>query len=495
LKGESDMFAKIEDGKITEFSFTKDKDDYVEIDDRLVSNAALRIRKVELEQFKQDWKKFMEAEAEYNLSTSTNDFGRTKETLEVDGAPLSDNSLKTAVAGFQGSLEMITLNPDADLIAYIDKEFGDEGFQIFTDYIEELVESVIKNEEVYIPEIRSEDYSDDISEESLWALLNEYADKEGNFKDYTSFRNVLAATVWDEWNDRIDFRSAEFGIDLYNKVAEIIEDKCMADFEKESVFYKVLMHALDVCRDCGRIEEIGSQYIEVDEESFIGEYDLTLFLSTAAELNLDFGSTHYYYHSLENVREDDAEELGDTALSYLIHQQGYKTSDVFEALQDEKKRDKAGKFIQSTAEEIENMTYTMSNLVVLVKLNRDNIYDFAEALKTKEGFIRISAKSKAELGLFDRWDGSGSPIEIKLEKDFVFPADMIQYAFIEEAKPDSSYDYSVKNVYGLGSSAWKDGMSISEKEDVQLVKEDFKKTTRRAIKAEKENRKKDDYER
>lgn len=483
------MFAKVEDGKITKFSFTKDEDGYVEVDDEILDNAAYRLQLKNLKQFKEEWRKFMEAEKEYVFGTNTNSFGKVKDDLELAGKPLPVSALNDVVDWFQTSLEMITYNPDANLIKYIAKEFGDEGFKVFTDYVKGLVEHIVENNEVDIPEIISTDYEDHVSKRELLELLGDY--KDGNFDSEQSFSDVLADYLW---YARIDYYADEFEQAVYEKAAAMIEDKCMSDFEEENVLHDMLKYALDMMKDYGEIDEITRGYIKIDEKSFIGEYDLTMFLSTPAEANLDFGSTHYYYHSTENIREEDVEELGDTALSYLIHQQGYKTADIFDAFQDKKKFDAAGKFIRSTTEEVENMTYTMSSLVVLAKLNKSNLYEFADALKNKEGFIRIDKKQGAELGLFDRWDGSGSLIGIELEKDFVFPVEMIQDTFIEGAKRDSAYEYSVKGVYDIGSSNWKDCMSISEDETVRLIKEDYKKTTRRAVRAE-ENKKKDDYER
>ena len=53
-------------------------------------------------------------------------------------------------------------------------------------------------------------------------------------------------------------------------------------------------------------------------------------------------------------------------------------------------------------------------------------------------------------GLFDKWSGAGSVLEIELEKDLRIPL-----KFIDAAIPDEAvYKWNISNVYAMCASAW-----------------------------------------
>ena len=56
-------------------------------------------------------------------------------------------------------------------------------------------------------------------------------------------------------------------------------------------------------------------------------------------------------------------------------------------------------------------------------------------------------------GLIDFWNGSGSLLELKLEKDVKLPI-----KFVHEISPDSCYKWGFKNIYGCDDSFYEESL-------------------------------------
>jgi hypothetical protein len=78
------------------------------------------------------------------------------------------------------------------------------------------------------------------------------------------------------------------------------------------------------------------------------------------------------------------------------------------------------------------------------------------------------------IGIYNPWNGSGSVLEIELEKDLVFTTDMIRDIQIEGVKPD--FEWTVDNTYGLIGSCWKAPKSIEDAPAQQKGLDDVIKT-------------------
>ena len=173
----------------------------------------------------------------------------------------------------------------------------------------------------------------------------------------------------------------------------------------------------------------------------------------------------------------------DNALMWLIEQQGYTLDDlkkVHEEYMDYFYEDNVPKkealgqepwdqfknthsrFLTSVCQELENQTYSMGCLTVLVRSSLEEYCDlFERDYNSKELLPKDIIISKdAELGIFNPWNGSGSVLEIELEKDLVLPNSLIFDSQIEGVKPD--FTYTVDNVYGLVGSCWKESKGIQE---------------------------------
>ena len=108
----------------------------------------------------------------------------------------------------------------------------------------------------------------------------------------------------------------------------------------------------------------------------------------------------------------------------------------------------------------------MNALSFFVKLSLKEALELHELVNdiqfTKNGYVKISdgkeATSEITLaketacGLYDTWNGAGSMLEIKLEKDVVLPL-----KYIDSASPDGCRGYSISSIYGVCGSFWTNG--------------------------------------
>lgn len=123
------------------------------------------------------------------------------------------------------------------------------------------------------------------------------------------------------------------------------------------------------------------------------------------------------------------------------------------------------KFIESCIQEFENLPSPMGTVTFLVKMSLFQLFDLIE-LQNKEyddkGKYdpRKNEKSKSYIilgkdtmcGLYDSWNGSGSVLEIELDKDVKLPIKYCVFC-VDECK---MHGYDVGEVYGMCSSAWKE---------------------------------------
>lgn len=125
------------------------------------------------------------------------------------------------------------------------------------------------------------------------------------------------------------------------------------------------------------------------------------------------------------------------------------------------------RFVESCMQEFENLSSHMGTVTFLVKMPLLQLCELIE-VKNKEydeqGKYdpRKNTKSKSyivldkqtECGLFDTWNGSGSVLEIQLDKDVKVPIKYCQFC-VDGCKMRG---YDVDEVYGLVSGCWKESL-------------------------------------
>ena len=224
-------------------------------------------------------------------------------------------------------------------------------------------------------------------------------------------------------------------------------------------------------------------YLEWFDEVKPRDIKINIGISTAVEQNYDHGLIQdmiscYYGRDVHTgsqivkLTEMDIKEAVDicnNGLSYLVQQQGYSLKDVFTSTPQKG-------FSESIKEECDNFFNYMGRLTILSKVDYDTFCELATITKQNDHSDKHSKGTviidkKCMLGIFNEWHGSGSILEIDLDKDFEIPAKYISSVQIESRFSDKRQGYTVDSVYGLVGSAWREGTSInlkSEKDGVDL---------------------------
>ena len=126
---------------------------------------------------------------------------------------------------------------------------------------------------------------------------------------------------------------------------------------------------------------------------------------------------------------------------------------------------KESKFVSSCITELVNLPTNIAALTFLVEMdlqtaikimqnvrehanNKDfNVYHPQDTKGCPFGYVVLGKET--ETGLFDRWNGSGSPFEIELERDVKIPLHFIN---------GITTDDWIQKVYGMTSECWKNSL-------------------------------------
>ena len=130
-----------------------------------------------------------------------------------------------------------------------------------------------------------------------------------------------------------------------------------------------------------------------------------------------------------------------SSILWLVKQQGYSKTQLNNAV---RKEDFSGSdFLKSVYQELVNVTTHMNALAFFVKMTLKEFIDL------KENPDKVILPATTNCGLYDPWNGAGSVLEIKLEKEVVIPK---KFA---EPHIDGTRGYGITEIYGMCSSFWK----------------------------------------
>ncbi len=347
---------------------------------------------------------------------------------------------------------------------YKDKPVTEKEYQDTIKFLKDEIEKHCNSDKCYEMYF---DYNDTIGERTLAEIYSKYSpSSEETFPIY--FEQAMCENYMDAT------------LDTESELFKTIEQDAYNDPNISSVFEKTISQ--NDMREL--MEEAGYTGVTYDIEDVIGSYKINVMFATEAEQNYDMSSIVDAYMG-ERTRLQEREL--DNALTYLIHQQGHTVEEVLNAI-DEINRiaddentsfkdiEAYGEkgFVESVAYEIyNNPTYSMSELTALVSINGMDGLETLNALTNKEGNIVIS--KDASIGLYNEWQGSGSMLEIQLEKPLIVPADMVRNVQIEGQKSDYTHGYTVNDTYGLISECWK-GSVDKTTEQPELIQENITAT-------------------
>lgn len=211
------------------------------------------------------------------------------------------------------------------------------------------------------------------------------------------------------------------------------------------------------------VEEEIDTYIR-DHVIWQPDYHHYLDQTVNVDILIDTGDGNYYYvlncvYPHYNGRGDD--EIDDkAALMWLTEQMGYTKEQLDKARKDSDFGGSA--YLESVEQELANCASHMQQLVFLVSMTLGECLQLNRRIaasqrpefryepwkNTSEDYITVPRTVMC--GLFDKWSGAGSVLEIELEKDLRIPL-----KFIDAAIPDEAvYKWNISNVYAMCASAW-----------------------------------------
>lgn len=236
------------------------------------------------------------------------------------------------------------------------------------------------------------------------------------------------------------------------------------DWEYETEFFKGLK---ELCEANG-IDTDEAE--EVVRDNFYWSYpDSFLNPEFNAVIQIDTGDGNYDFtlHNILNYAKDNGYCNGleeRAGLYWLAKQQGrlgLLKKEIRKADGYSGGDCKESSFVSSTITELENLCTHMGAVTFLVKMRlqdavkilqaikeHKNDFDEYNPLKTKGcpfGYITLSKDT--ETGIYDSWQGGGSLMEIKLEKDVKLPLHLIH---------SITTDKDIQEVYGMSGDCWQE---------------------------------------
>ena len=288
------------------------------------------------------------------------------------------------------------------------------------------------------------------NEVDLKALLDEYMSKHRSYdKVGDSYEYEIYADYNDELSDRTILKALKSN-DPYYEIEYEIDDAYDYGADYRDELYKDFTEFLiqkDVDYDSDEVIDYLNEYVY-----FVPPYDHFFGQEVECHLIVDTGDANadFTLNPNDMTTEEEIDDLYPNAsIVWLAETQGYDIEQLKEAL-----RGNYGdsKFLKSVYEEMINNIGSLSALTFLLKATVKDL------LRVKEESLDVKVSPSVECGFFDVLNGSGSTLEIELEKPVTIPNKYI-WAFEPDAK-GSRVAYTVDDVYGISGSAYKDAYEI-----------------------------------
>ena len=290
-----------------------------------------------------------------------------------------------------------------------------------------------------------ESYDNDTMEiETLNRILSKAHPESG----YTP-KDAFYEWLWNayEWTECDTYQ------DIYNEVQQGLkltseEEQYMDDNDEN--FMEIIKDNLDM---------------NYPEEQYLNQEVNCNIIVDNGDANYDFDKHDCYpFYNSEGEHRNLSRKSG---MMLIAHLQGYSTkkfrkiynlykkADIAENKEKQKQLKRKYPFVTSCYEEIEGTVSSMQAFVLCVKVTIGDLLDWYE----KKTDIKIT-KNVDTSGLYDTWNGGGSYLEVKLEKDMVIPKENIFRFAPDDAwnhREDGLYfGYSISDCYGMDDSAWKE---------------------------------------
>ena len=290
--------------------------------------------------------------------------------------------------------------------------------------------------------------------------IDKYIEKNGNSFDlYADYNDTLSAdTIAEIFN-------ADRPLDAYY---DIIGEWDW--FENADEDYDRIFDALELADEVKEenkdviMEMIrDSIYYNIPYDHFDATVGFDVYLNDPEGANVDYSENF-----LELSDDDEPDENGDvqhtvlgvnSTIKALLKTQGYTEKDFIDYYNENKT---GNAFLTSLKEEIDEATYPYGQIVFL---GEASILDMAKAIQDR---ATITVPVKCVCGITEAGQGSGSSLDIKLEKPVTGQiCDMTQTKHEDgtfEVYYKDGYHYNVDEINGLVATCWQHKIEIADKE-------------------------------
>jgi hypothetical protein len=309
------------------------------------------------------------------------------------------------------------------------------------DFVIKIIEAIEKSPDIYLKQDDQGRYYDEI-----------YADYRDEMDYHTAIKILRNDNPLYAFEDKICewYAGMDYHDNVYTSIINYIQD------DANSYSEGLTEEQNDFLRDwlCDNV------YHNLPYDHFLKQEFYTNIMIDTGDGNYDFTlNAHYpcYCGGRKGEAMDDK-----ASLVWLAKQQGYTKGQLRKALDEGDASNPRG-FLESCRVELANMTSHMQILTFLVRMDLKTLIKINRLLRLREkdghqydttkypdcGYIVLDKSTMC--GLFDPWQGGGSVLEIRLEKDVKIPI-----KFIRSCLPDGGDGYGIDDVYGLVGSCWGD---------------------------------------
>lgn len=337
--------------------------------------------------------------------------------------------------------EMIDNNLE-EIKEKIKKEYP-YGFTIETELPEKTKEEFLE----YVEE-NKERYKND--EKPYLFMLQDYLFENDFFMDnedecYNMVRDTVEEFLKNTYGEEYENAYEEADIDEIQYLQDIAQENVEIDYHFESILEDL------------KIDEV-VLFISPNEEDVEDNFHS---LSIFGEENGALSPSNFSEETLEEALAGLEDENNETSpLNWLMQTQGYELIDLYD-----KDKVENSVFLRTLTSELSDYQNELNGSLVFrfPDIPLEQIFNFEE---NKENVL-VKAGDNVEVGIYDCVYGSGSGMQVKLEKDVVIPKDYIQIS-----RTGKSIGYMPSEVYGYmeGDSS----LNTTKKDPITLKEIDLK---------------------
>ena len=273
----------------------------------------------------------------------------------------------------------------------------------------------------------------------------DYEKQTVTYEIYADYNDTLQNETITRW-----CKAENPGDAFYEEMFKWYDEFCDFDCPEE------ILRAIKPHWDTGRYELDEDAVIEWLREHLYYQLPVDHYLdqTVCVDLIVDTGDGNYDFVLNDIFPHYDGvygEVISEKAsVLWLSRQQGYKKRELNKALYH--RETNGSVFMESLRTELANCSTHMNCLTFFAKMKVRELLRLNEALRGERKGKLLIPKG-VPCGLYDPWNGAGSVLDIRLEKDVLLPL-----KFIDSALPDGGRGYSVASTYGICESLWKDGV-------------------------------------